>query len=116
MVQSGMGYSNEALAYVYEIEKTVELHLMKGGIYRLEVVRCMKGTSDVHYAVRCFERLTRYIAPNGTIGTESVPLAIPYYIWVPGHSLPWVNQHSADAALCQAVDWLAEHRNNDSPL
>ena len=113
MDTSGMDYSNEALGAVYEIEKTVEIHLRKGRIYRLEVVRCMKGYSDVHYAVWYYQRETRYVAPNGSISTESVPLSIPYHIWVPEHALP-VNRHSADVALSQAIDWLAEHRNNEA--
>jgi hypothetical protein len=105
-------YANDAFSYVYEIEKCVEIHLMKGRIYRLEIVRCAKGTADAHYAVRYYERHTRYIAPDGSISTETVPLSTPYYIWVSDHAMPWVNQHSVEAALSQALEWLSEQRNN----
>jgi len=112
MTATGMDYGNKALASVYEIERTVEIHLTGGKTFRLEVARCVKGTADVHYVVWYYEQHTRHIALNGTISAESVPHSTPYCIWVPDNHLPWVNQPSADLALSQAIDWLAERRSN----
>lgn len=83
MAASGVDYSIKALASVHETEKIIEISLKKGGTCRLEVVRRAKGGADVRYDVRVYGQRTRYIAPNGAITAESVPLSMPYYIWVP---------------------------------
>lgn len=106
-----MDYSDSALAEVYDIEKTVEIHLMRGPIYRLEVVRRMKGTADVQYDVRYYEQQTFYRAPDGTIGTESVSKATDFHVWFPDRNFPWMHERTPEGALSQAVSWLAERRN-----
>jgi hypothetical protein len=102
--------------FVYEIEKTVEIHLQSGRVFRLEVVHVVKGTAPPdHYNVRYYERQTRYIAPNGNISADRVPHSTEFYIWVPD-SLPWINRPNVESALSQALGYLAERRNNAAPV
>jgi len=110
-----MNYSNEAISYVYEIVKTVEVALACNRTFRLEVVKVEKGANidfDVHY----YERQTLYKAPNGTITANPITSSAPdFYAWVPDNDLPSVNpQSSSEAALQQALNWLAERRNNEN--
>ena len=105
-------YSSSAVTCAYEIDRTVEVHLASDRVFRLEVVKAVKGCSTVHYDVRYYERQTLYKAPNGVISTEPVVSATQFHVWVPDVNLPWVNQDSAEAALAQDLRWLAERRNN----
>jgi hypothetical protein len=108
-----MNYSDNAISYVYEIVKTVEFVLASNRTFRLEVVKAAKGTATVHFDVHYYERQTLYKGADGTISTKSTTGASEFYVWVPD-DLPWVNQESPDAALQQALDWLAERRNNQN--
>jgi len=108
-----MNYSNEAISYVYEIVKTVEVALACNRTFRLEVVKVEKGANidfDVHY----YERQTLYKAPDGTITANPITSAPDFYVWVPDDDLPSVNQKSSETALQQALNWLAERRNNEN--
>jgi hypothetical protein len=107
-------YSDSAISYAYEIDRTVEVHLASDRIFRLEVVKAEKGCSTVHYCVWYYERETLYKAPNGSISTEPIPSATQFHVWVPDINLSAVNQDSPEAALAQALRWLAERRNNQN--
>jgi hypothetical protein len=109
-----MKYSDEAITHVNEIVRTVEFELASNRTFRLEVLKVEKGTAHVHFAVHYYERQRLFKASDGTITSESIAGAPQFDVWVPDVSLPWVNQHSADAALQQALDWLAERRNNQN--
>jgi hypothetical protein len=107
-------YSDPAITEAYEIEKTVEVHLASNRVYRIEAMRRVKGR--VSYDVRYYERQMLYKTPKGDIVTDSVPLATPFYVWVPDSSMPPVDRHSAESALDQASGWLAERRNNQNRI
>ena len=109
-----MNYEDDAISYVYEIVKTVEFHLASDRTFRLEVVKVEKGTSAPHFAVRYYERDTLYKTAGGTISSEPGASTIRFDVWVPDVNLPWVNQGTAEAALSQALGWLAERRNNQN--
>jgi len=103
-----MDYSDEAITHVSEIVRTVEFELASGRTFRLDILKVEKGTAHVHFDVDYYERQTLYKASDGTITSESIAGAPQFYVWVPDVSLPWVSQPSADAALEQALRWLAE--------
>ena len=94
---------------------TVEIELASNRTFRLEVVRVVKGSAngyDVHY----YERETLYKTPKGTITSEPIADALQFYAWVPDLDLPNVDSTSPspDAALQQALKWLADRCNNQN--
>jgi hypothetical protein len=76
-------------------------------------VKVEKGTANVHFGIHYYERQTLYRAHDGMITAKQVAGAPHFYVWVPD-GLPSVNQNSPEAALQQALDWLAELRNNQN--
>jgi hypothetical protein len=109
-----MNYSDEAITHVEEIVKAVEFELASNRTFRLEVVKGEKGTANVQFGIHYYERQTLYKASDGTIRAEPIMSARYFYVWVPDVALPGVAQHSPEAALQQALDWLAERRNNQN--
>jgi hypothetical protein len=107
-------YSDAAITYAYEIERTVEIHLASNRIFRLEVVRAEKGYNGPYYLVRYYERQTLYRASTGTISTEPIEAAIQFHVWVQDVSLPAIHQDMAEAALSQALGFLTAQRNNQN--
>lgn len=108
-----MNYEDKALIEVHEIINTVEVVLASKRTFRLEVVRVAKGTADVHFTVLAYEEQELYKTSNGAITSEPVPGSIKFYVWVPDLNQPHVDG-SEDGALQQALDWLAERRNNQN--
>jgi hypothetical protein len=74
--------------------------------FRLEVVKVEKGTADVHFDVHYYERQTLYKAPDGTITAKDLA-GVPQFTF--GFQMV-----CRGLRLQQALDWLAERRNNQN--
>lgn len=87
-----MDYSRfSSLGEIMEVEKVVEVvHAETGKSYRLEAIRHVVGTAEVHYMVEYYVR-------NDTG-------------WTPYLNFPWIKENSADNALYAALAYV-----NDRP-
>jgi len=88
-----MEYSRfSLLSEISEVEKAVVVvHAETGKRYRLEAVRSVVGTAQVHYAVDYYQR--------NEAGA-----------WVQYLNFPWISEDSADNALHAALAYV-----NDRP-
>jgi hypothetical protein len=100
MTPTDMDYSDPALLYVYEIVKTVEVVLASDRTFRLEVVKVAKGTANVYFDVRYYERQTLYNAADGTITATRLSgvNTSRFYVWEVD-DLPGVNRPTPESAL-----------------
>jgi hypothetical protein len=88
-----MDYSRfSSLGEIMEVEKVVEVvHAETGKSYRLEAIRHVVGTAQVHYLVEYYVR--------NDAG-----------LWTRYLNFPWINENSPDNALYAALSYV-----NDRP-
>lgn len=88
-----MDYSRfSSLGEIMEVEKVVEVvHAETRKSYRLEAIRHVVGTAQVHYMV------AYYLRSDAGVWTQYL-------------NFPWIKENSADAALYAALSYV-----NDRP-
>jgi hypothetical protein len=110
-----MNYGDPAITEVYEVVKTIEVHLASNRVFRLEALLIADNPDAPEYSVRYYERQTLYKAKNapGGVSTQQSPEASEVHVWVPDQ-LPWVRNRTADGALQQALGFVTDRRDNQN--
>jgi hypothetical protein len=94
-------FDTYGLDAVYDVVRTVEV-IVHHELYRIDVLRCYSN-SRTPYTIRCRVQKNIVVRFSGE-ATNQVRCA-----WI-DYGLPWTACDSADAALAQALFFMAETR------